>query len=99
MPEYGNALSVPCVGMTFMVDAEVRSNAELLLALNYAKSQEAYPELLGHSYKVLEGPTLEVYENYEEEPETGELVGVGPIVGFTKQIGWYVNTEVSNAPY
>lgn len=92
MPEYGNAVAMPTMGMTTEVDPEVLANGHLQLALNYAEAQEAFPELLGHSYRVLDGPVQEVYEDYEEDPETGDSHGVGPVIGFTKQIGWYVST-------
>lgn len=92
MAEFGNAVSMPCIGMTTEVDPEVRANAELSLAFNYALAQQEYPELLGHSYSVIDGPVIEVFEEYGEDPETGDTYGMGPIVGFTKAIGWHVNT-------
>lgn len=99
MAEYGNAIAVPTIGMTAEVDPEVMENAHLTLAFNYARAQQAHPELLGHAYKILDGPVLEVFESYEEDPLTGDRVGVGPIIGFTKQIGWYVNTEADRAAH
>jgi hypothetical protein len=88
MREYGNAIVVP-EGMY--------SQAEIIgiLRFNCETSALLNPEIKGHPATIQQGPTIPLFESYEEVPDPdwpGEtmFVGRGEIIGVQEQWGWYV---------